>query len=265
MMFHVVLLSSTPATPQVPVSQKKNIEDILRFCHTENLLLMADEVYQENVYVKEKPFVSFKKKLRSMPEEFRGVELISFHSTSKGLYGECGKRGGYFELTNIDPEVKTQIYKMLSVNLCPNITGQITLDLLVAPPRPGDPSFPQYQEEKSAIYNSLKFRAALVADKLNALPGIKCQPAEGALYTFPNITLPNKAIKKAKELNMEADMLYCLELLDETGLCVVPGSGFGQKEGEHHFRTTFLPKEELLKEVLDAFAKFHIKFLKLYS
>jgi len=54
-------------------------------------------------------------------------------------------------------------------------------------------------------------------------------------------------------------------LLDETGLCVVPGSGFGQKEGEFHFRTTFLPAEEHLNEVLDSFTKFHEKFLKQFS
>lgn len=30
------------------------------------------------------------------------VELISFHTVSKGVYGECGLRGGYMELTNID-------------------------------------------------------------------------------------------------------------------------------------------------------------------
>lgn len=30
------------------------------------------------------------------------VELVSFHTVSKGVYGECGLRGGYMELTNID-------------------------------------------------------------------------------------------------------------------------------------------------------------------
>lgn len=34
-------------------------------------------------------------------------------------------------------------------------------------------------------------------------------------------------------------MFYCMKLLEETGLCVVPGSGFGQKEGTYHFRYSF--------------------------
>ena len=40
-----------------------------------------------------------------MPHPFNKAELISFHSTSKGIIGECGIRGGYFETTNIDPKV----------------------------------------------------------------------------------------------------------------------------------------------------------------
>jgi hypothetical protein len=33
------------------------------------------------------------------------LELISFHSVSKGFVGECGQRGGYFEMTNFHPQV----------------------------------------------------------------------------------------------------------------------------------------------------------------
>jgi alanine transaminase len=43
-----------------------------------------------------------KKILRDLKSE---LELFSFHSTSKGLIGECGMRGGYLEMTNIDQEV----------------------------------------------------------------------------------------------------------------------------------------------------------------
>jgi len=182
-----------------------------------------------------------------MSKESQNVQLVSFHSTSKGVIGECGKRGGYFELSNVDSEVKKEIYKILSINLCPNIVGQITLDLIVAPPVPGDPSYPQYESEKKEIFNSLKTRASLIASRLNSLPGINCQPPEGALYAFPNITLPKEAISFAKSKNLEPDLYYCLRLLDETGLCAVPGSGFGQKEGEYHFRTTILLKHFFYK------------------
>lgn len=256
------LVVINPGNPTGSCLTDQNMEQIIKFCHENNILLMADEVYQENVYAKNKSFTSFKKKLYSMPQQYRNLELVSFHSTSKGVTGECGKRGGYFELTNIDPAVKEQIYKTLSISLCPNITGQLTVDLMVNPPRPVDPSYKQYMDEKAAIFNSLKIRAELIEKKLNELPGISCQPAEGALYAFPRIQLPQGAIEKAKKEGLQPDAYYCLQLLEQTGLCVVPGSGFGQREGEYHFRTTFLPSEQHLKTVLEGFKQFHLNFLQ---
>lgn len=52
-----------------------------------------------------------------------------------GYYGECGKRGGYMEVTGFSPEVREQIYKMASVNLCSNISGQILASLVMSPPK----------------------------------------------------------------------------------------------------------------------------------
>ena len=62
----------------------------------------------------------------------------------------------------------------------------------------------------------------------------------GAMYSFPQITLPPAFLEKAKKLGKAPDTLYCLELLDETGLSCVPGSGFEQKPGTFHLRTTIL-------------------------
>ena len=56
-----------------------------------------------------------------------GTEIFSLHSVSKGAYGECGLRGGYFEAHNIDPRVLDEIFKTASINLSPNIPGQVAL------------------------------------------------------------------------------------------------------------------------------------------
>lgn len=61
------------------------------------------------------------------------------------------------------------------------------------------------------------------------------------------------------------DAMYCLELLEATGVCVVPGSGFLQKEGTFHFRTTILPPEKEMETVTDKFRQFHADFTKKYS
>ena len=79
------------------------------------------------------------------------VALVSFHSTSKGVTGECGRRGGYFELENVSEEVRSQIYKMASVGLCPPVPGQVAVDCMVRHPREGDPSYPLWKKETDAI------------------------------------------------------------------------------------------------------------------
>lgn len=46
-----------------------------------------------------------------------------------------------------------------------------------------------------------------------------------------------------------------------SGICIVAGSGFGQRPGTYHFRTTILPQTELLKEMLQKFQTFHKEFM----
>ncbi|XP_036400341.1 alanine aminotransferase 2 [Megalops cyprinoides] len=261
-----VLCIINPGNPTGQVQSRKCIEDVLHFAYEEKLFVLSDEVYQDNIYSPDCQFHSFKKVLYEMgPEHFNSVELASFHSTSKGYTGECGFRGGYMEVINLDPDVKAQLVKLLSVRLCPPVSGQAAMDIIVNPPSPGEPSFPQFLKEKTAVLGALAEKAKLTEQILNAVPGIKCNPVQGAMYAFPRIFIPPRAVEEAKVLGMSPDMLYCLRLLEETGICVVPGSGFGQKEGTYHFRMTILPSTEKLKLLLEKVQDFHVKFLKEYA
>eukprot|EP01052_Picozoa_sp_SAG31_P011933 SAG31_NODE_688_length_12807_cov_6.395814_1_plen_64_part_00 len=56
-----------------------------------------------------------------------------------------------------------------------------------------------------------------------------------------------------------------MELVEDTGIVVVPGSGFGQKNGTWHIRTTFLPPEHEMEDVMTRFANFHGTFMAKYS
>jgi len=62
------------------------------------------------------------------------VELISFNSVSKGMMGECGLRGGYFETHNLSAAAEAQIFKLKSIELCSNTIGQTAVELMVNPP-----------------------------------------------------------------------------------------------------------------------------------
>ena len=98
---------------------------MIKFAKEEGMVLMADEVYQENIYQDERPFVSCRKVLKEMPAPYSDTELISYHSISKGVGGECGLRGGYFEAVNVHQDTIAELYKIVSVNLCPNTVGQV--------------------------------------------------------------------------------------------------------------------------------------------
>ena len=81
------------------------------------------------------------------------------------------------------------------------------------------------------------------------------------MYLFPRVLLPKAAVAAAAKQGMAADEYYSIKLLEATGLVVVPGSGFKQVEGTHHFRTTFLPPADMLDEVLPKLATFHTDFI----
>lgn len=112
-----------PGNPVGNVLSYDNLAMVIDFCKRERLVLLADEVYQENVYNPERPFVSAKKVLKEMGSQYEDVELVSYHSTSKGFIGECGRRGGYMELCGFDPEVKGQLVKLASASLCANLVS----------------------------------------------------------------------------------------------------------------------------------------------
>lgn len=254
-----------PGNPTGQCLEVENMKEILKFCQKENLILIADEVYQENVYIEGKKFTSFRKVLLDMGDEYKNVQLFSCHSISKGFLGECGQRGGYFELLHINEEVRDQIYKLASTRLCPNTLGQLVISMMTRPPKEGEPSYELYTKERANILNELKERSILLTEELNKVPGIHCERPQGAMYIFPNVTVPQKFVDEAKKLGKAVDFLWAKYMLEQAGVCVVPGSGFGQKPGTYHFRTTFLADKESLKDAVLRMKKVQEKIIKDFS
>lgn len=116
-----------PGNPTGGSLETESIASVLELAAEEKLVVFADEVYQTNVFKGE--FVSFKKCLRDLQTgdknkdgKFDNLELASLHSISKGMVGECGHRGGYYEMVGFDPEVNTNpcLYKHMTNNHHPN-------------------------------------------------------------------------------------------------------------------------------------------------
>lgn len=255
-----------PGNPTGQCMTRENLEDLIKFAEEEKLVLLADEVYQENIYQDQHPFFSCHKVLMEMGDPYStNVELVSFHSVSKGVAGECGLRGGYFHMKNIHPTTMSELYKIVSVNLCPNTIGQCMVSLLVNQPKSGEASFDSHKTELTNELASLRRRAAMVTKSFNEMTNISCNPTEGAMYAFPRLHLPQKALDAAKEAGKKPDAFYCLKLLEGTGISTVPGSGFGQEQDTWHLRTTILPREEKMQGFCDKFKAFNEQFMAEYA
>lgn len=165
-----------PGNPTGASLSVDDIKAVIDFAAQKKLVVMADEVYQTNVF--KGKFHSFKGVLRSMQKEdsekYKNVELASLHSISKGMVGECGHRGGYFELCGFDPKVVDEIYKFVSISLCAPVIGQCLVELMVNPPKEGEPSYELYKKEYDAIFAGLQERATALYTAFMKMEGVEC-------------------------------------------------------------------------------------------
>jgi aspartate/methionine/tyrosine aminotransferase len=240
-----------PGNPTGAVLDEPSIEGVVRFAEKHGLVIIADEVYQENVYGGR--FVSFASVIGR-----RDVPLCSLHSTSKGYYGECGHRGGYLEVRHpprvqgTDATLVDILLKQASVSLCANTAGQLLTFLMVSPPPPGSPPHAAFTRERQTILGDLYDKAGLVRAAFERMEGVRCFGRTGAMYLFPRLEkLPPGA----------SDFDYCMRLLESTGLCTVNGAGFGQREGTSHLRIAFLPPRAVLEEALPRWIAFHNEYV----
>ena len=104
------------------------------------------------------------------------------------------------------------------------------------------------QSHLKVVMEKLRRRRDITTDMLNDIPGISCVKPEGAFYAFPRLHID------------QSDELFVKELITETGVVVVPGSGFGQVPGTQHFRVVFLPTEDVLEKSYKNIGKFFEKF-----
>jgi alanine transaminase len=247
-----IIVVINPGNPTGAILDADSIHEVIAFAKAHGLAILADEVYQENVYGGE--FISFAKALG----DEKDVPLFSLHSISKGFYGECGHRGGYLEVRNPPLVAGTEInfvdllLKQASVSLCANTVGQIMTYLMVSPPDEKNSAQKAFLAEKEKVLGDLYEKAKMVRAAFEQMDGVEVFGKTGAMYLFPRLNkLPAG----------KTDFDYCMALLEETGLCTVNGSGFGQAEGTHHLRIAFLPSKEQLEEVLPKWVEFHNQYV----
>lgn len=253
-----------PANPPSTVLSEQQLQDIIRFAYRNQLIILADEIFEHNVYTNKRPFHSVRKIMNSMGTPYSRTQLVAFNSISKGFAAEPGLQAGYFEAVNLDSIDRANLQHAMMESL-PPMMCQVALDCLVKPPSPGDASYEMYSKEKAFIIDSLAERARMAEERLNAIEGIHCSPVQGSMAAYPRMTIPAKAIEEAQRQKKEADVFYAEELLRRKGVCVTPSSAFGRLPGKFHMRITILPPKDRLMEMFDRLETFQKELMAEYQ
>ena len=132
---------------------------------------------------------------------------------------------------------------------------------MVDPPTAGRESaecVSRYTSEREQVFSGLQERAKLLERTFNDMKQVSCTKIEGAMYGFPRVHFSQKFIEQSLKQGKQPDFVYCMEMVDKTGIMTVPGSGFGQEPGTYHFRITNLvnPTSEM-ERVLESLKTFN--------
>ena len=212
-----LLILNSPANPTGGVFTRADVERIGELVLGHDMVVLADEIYGRIVY--EGEHVS----LASLPGlAERTIVLDGFSKT----YAMTGWRLGYA----IVPEPLLAPFSRLIINSvsCTSSFSQLAaVEALTGP-----------QDTVEAMVEEFRARRSLVVDGLNAIPGISCRLPAGAFYAFPDIS--------ATGLD---GSVFADRLLDETGVCVLAGTAFGEV-GRDHIRISYANSRENLAEAL---------------
>ncbi len=223
-----------PNNPTGSNCSKETLKELIRIARENNLIIFADEIYDKLLFEGEKHI-----SVASLDSE---APMITFGGLSKN-YMVPGFRIGWGIVSGDRAVLKDYIEainKLLRARLSANHPEQYA----IPPALEGDQSHLETANKK------LTSRRDMTVEMLNSIPGISCVKPEGAFYAFPKLHMNTP------------DNIFVAELIKETGVVVVPGTGFGQRPGTNHFRVVFLPPEETLLKAYKNIAEFTEKFIE---
>ena len=214
----IVLIN--PNNPTGSLYTRETLERIVEIAIERNIVIFSDEIYDKLLF-DGREHVS----TAALSTE---VKVITFNGLSKS-YVVPGFRIGWGIVSGPAAELEDYceaIRKMERARLCANHPEQYA----IAPALTGP------QDHIGEMIAKLTRRRDITTEKLNAINGISCVKPGGAFYAFPRIDLG------------VADDEFVARVIRETGVVLVPGSGFGQRPNTQHFRVVFLPPEAQLDQ-----------------
>ena len=222
-----------PNNPTGALYSDALLKQIVALAREHGLVIFADEVYDKVLYdgVKHTPIASLSD----------DVLTLTFNSLSKS-YRSCGYRAGWMVVSGDKKPAADYIegLNMLSnMRLCANVPGQWAIQTALG----------GYQSINDLVGEGGRLRKQrdLAYELITAIPGVTCVKPQAALYMFPRLD--------PKVYPIQDDQQFFLELLQETKVMLVQGTGFNWAHTDH-FRIVFLPHEEDLREAISRIAKF---------
>jgi aspartate/methionine/tyrosine aminotransferase len=220
-----------PNNPCGALYDRKTVKAMVNLAGEHDIPLMSDEIYDQIAY--DEPV--------STANVAKDVSVIGFNGFSK-VYLMTGWRLGYVYFTGPDEEaleeLREHVTKEARIRLSANTPVQkAAVEALRGP-----------QNYISRMVKKLRERRDYSHKRLNEIDGISCAEPKGAFYFFPKV---DGIGSKWRD-----DMAFVRDLLEQTGIVFVHGSGFGSAYGSGHFRGVFLPPIETLEKTFDRLAQF---------
>ncbi len=231
-----------PNNPTGALYSDDILKVVVQMAREFGLVVFSDEVYDKVLYdgVKHKA-------MASLSED---VLTLTFNSLSKS-YRSCGYRAGWMVVSGDKKPARDYIegLNMLSnMRLCSNVPGQFAIQTALG----------GYQSINDLVGEGGRLRRQrdLAYELITAIPGVSCVKPSAALYMFPRLDPTVYPIAD--------DQQFFLELLQETKVMLVQGTGFNWHEPDH-FRMVFLPHEDELRVAIGRMARFLENYRKRHS
>ena len=225
------IVINNPNNPTGALYRRKTVKQMLDVAGEHDLLIISDEIYDQIRYVED--YVSTAHLAKDLP-------VVGLNGFSK-VYLMTGWRLGYmyFHALNGElQELKNAIEKEQRIRICASTPAQ----------RAGIAALRGPQDHVKTLVEKLRVRRDYAWKRLNEMDGVSCAKPEGAFYFFPKIHGVGSKWK--------TDMEFAVELLKETGVLLVHGSGFDPVYGAGHVRGVFLPPVEMLEQAFNEVEQF---------
>ena len=227
------LVIINPNNPTGALYDTEILKQMLQVAREHDLIVFSDEIY-DRLVMDDLVHIST---AALAPD----LTVVTMNGLSKS-HSLCGYRCGWLVISG--PRARTEQYRqgivqLTSLRLCSNALAQLVipaaLEDMETPTAMIRPGGRLYEQRKATL------------EVLEQIDGVSFVKNRAAFYLFPRLDV--------KKFNITSDKQFAADLLRQTNILVVPGSGFDWAEPDH-FRLVMLPRAEELREAMERMGRF---------